>query len=373
MPMTQRERLMAFLNNEPCDRTPVWLLFPYHTTGGYADLRTLPRYKPVYDAALQTAVFLDRRRFSAPLFTPDVVQATEELTEGSDRVTRTTIRFKNVELFSESRTGPSGSRKKPFLTSDEDLDAYMSLPLECDEKRIKAALDKQIEVWRREAAEFPAYLGAMMNDIGEPIRFIYHYSDLEQFAIWSMTRDEDIRKLLDALMAGHRIIYRYLLEQDIGEVFFMVGSEMASPPLVSPETFRRWIVPYARELIEMVHSYGKKVIQHYHGQIAEILPDFLTMGPDALHTIEAPPVGNCTLTQAFDVVGGSIGLIGNIQYDEFHRLTSEQMDRAVRECLDECRGKRFMLSPTAGPYETDPPQRVIDNYLQFLRTAAEYA
>jgi uroporphyrinogen-III decarboxylase len=184
---------------------------------------------------------------------------------------------------------------------------------------------------------------------------------------------ELVEQILERLMIRHRIMYRYLLEKDVGEVFFMVGSELASPPLVSRETFNRWIVPHARELIEMIHSYGKKVIQHYHGQIGEILPDFLTMGPDALHTIEAPPVGNCTMTQAFDIVGDRIGLIGNIQYDEFHRLTPDEMDRAVRDCLDECRGKRFMLSPSAGPYEYDPPQRVADNYLQLLRTAEEYA
>lgn len=372
MPMTQRERLMAFLNNEPVDRPPVWLLFPYHPAGYYADLRSIPQYQPVFAAALESAVWLNRRNLTTPTFTPEVTTTHEELVEGEYKVVRTTMAYRDLKLTSEQRTGPSGSSRKPFLTSDDDLRAFAQFPFECDEKVITAALDPQIEVFRREEAEFPKHLGAMMNDLGEPVRHIYHSSDLEEYAVWSITMPELVQQILDKLMIRHRIMYRYLLERDVGEVFFMVGSELASPPLVSRETFRRWIVPHARELIEMIHSYGKKVIQHYHGQIGEILPDFLTMGPDALHTIEAPPVGNCTLTQAFDVVGDRIGLIGNIQYDEFHRLTPREMDRAVRECLDECRGKRFMLSPSAGPYECDPPQRVADNYLQFLRTAEEW-
>ncbi|HEY3375861.1 MAG TPA: uroporphyrinogen decarboxylase family protein, partial [Armatimonadota bacterium] len=194
-------------------------------------------------------------------------------------------------------------------------------------------------------------------------------SNLEEYAIWSLTMHDTMTRLLDRLMVRYRIIYRYLLEQRVGEVFFMVGSELASPPLVSRATFQQWVVPYSRELIALVHAYGKYVIQHYHGQIKEILPDFLTMAPDALHTIEAPPVGNCTFSEAFEIVGDRIGLIGNIQYDEFHRLTPDAMAQAVQEVLDECRGKRFMLSPTAGPYESDVTPRLHDNYLRFLETA----
>ena len=47
--------------------------------------------------------------------------------------------------------------------------------------------------------------------------------------------------------------------------------------MVSRETFQEWIVPYAKELIERIHSRGRYVIQHYHGQIRLILEDFLTM------------------------------------------------------------------------------------------------
>ncbi len=168
------------------------------------------------------------------------------------------------------------------------------------------------------------------------------------------------------------IIYQYCLERDLADVYFMVGSELASPPLVSPETFQEWIVPYARELVELVHSYGKHVIMHYHGQIKEILPYFLEMGADALHTIEAPPVGNCTLTEAFSIVQDKIVLIGNIQYDCFRSYTPREMDRAVLEVVEEVRGKRFILSPTAGPYDENVSDRLIENYLQFLRSGWEY-
>lgn len=48
------------------------------------------------------------------------------------------------------------------------------------------------------------------------------------------------------------------------------------------------------------------------------------------------------------------------------------MEQAVHDVLEECRGKRFMLSPTAGPYETEVTPRLRENYLRFLETAWRY-
>jgi uroporphyrinogen-III decarboxylase len=213
----------------------------------------------------------------------------------------------------------------------------------------------------------------MMLDLGEPINLLYHSSRLEAYAVWSLTHSDLIVDFLDRLMQQKRLVYQYFLERRLADVYFMVGSELASPPLVSPKTFQKWIVPYATELIDMVHSYHAKAIQHYHGFIKRILPDFLTMGPDALHTIEAPPTGNCTLTEAFEIVGDKIALIGNIQYDDFRRLTPPQMAEAVRAVLDEACGRRLILSPTAGPYEQSISAQMVENYLTFMRTGWEYA
>ena len=345
---------MPSWTGEPVDRTCIWLLFPYHEYGSYVDVRALPAYRPVHEAAMRHCVTLDRRNLGAPLHTPDVVETKEAgrrvLTCGETRIV-------------------AGERR--LLCSEEAIEAWLSLPVERDEARLHAALEAQLEKYLAEKADFPEDLGAMMLCLGEPIGPLYGSAQLEEFAIASMTMDEPIRRWLDAVQERLRIVYTWCLERELADVYFLVGSELAAPPLVGLETFRRWIVPYAKDLIDLVHSYGKRVIQHFHGQIRDLLPDFVAMGPDALHTIEAPPVGNCTLGQAYDAVGDTMALIGNIQYDEFRAMTPQQMTRAVHDVLDEVAGRRFILSPTAGPFDPEPSERLIENYLAFIEAGRQ--
>lgn len=371
-PVAPRERMLRALQGEPTDRVPVWLLFPYHRTGYYVDVRTHQDYRRVFDASREHGVImLNRRNLGVRMHAPEVVCGEEERTTERGPVLRRTVQYKGVQIHADDPRG-SGADGKKLLASDEDLEAFCGFPVEEDAATITAGLDAQLEGYRREQSEFPAELGAMMLDLGSPINALYFAARLEDYAVWSLTHDELIVSWLDRMMTRLELVYRYCLERELADVYFLVGSELAAPPLVSRATFQKWVVPYERRLIALVHAYGKRVIQHFHGQIHEVLPDFVTMAPDGLHTIEAPPVGNCTLSQAYEITQSRITLIGNIQYDEFRAATPSEMRRRVREVLDEVAGRRFILSPTAGPFDPRPSPALIDNYLAFIEAAAEY-
>lgn len=364
--------MFAALEGSPVDRVPIWLLFPYHRVGYYADVRTNPAYKAIFEASREAAIMLDRRGFNVPLFTPDVEHNRESGNAEGWNTTRDTLKFKDIQLYSETRRAGSEVRIRKTIDSEEDLLQYCQLPICTDRRTIFSALEKQLPQYLKEKSEFPRDYGAMMLDLGEPIGPVYSSSNLSEYPIWSVTRPDEVADLLDRLMQRYRLIYEFCLERELADVYFLVGSELASPPMVSRSTFQRWIVPYAREIIAMIHSAGKKVIQHYHGQIREVLPDFLEMAPDGLHTIEAPPTGNCTMTQAYEITGDRITLIGNIQYDCFRSYTPDEMRAAVRELIEECRGRRFILSPSAGPYEDVISESMQHNYLEFMKAGLEY-
>jgi hypothetical protein len=370
--MTNKERLFAVLNGEPVDRVPVWLLFPYHPTGYYVDIPNIPQYKPIWDAALEHTIMLNRRNMGSDLFANEVERRSEKVEENGWSINRNIIEYNGKCLISETRTKDGKTEIKKFIENEEDLELYCSLPIQTDKDMIYEEMSEKVEKYLQEKNEFPDHMGSMMLDLGEPIGALYHSASLTEYPIWSITHDDIIVDFLDRNMERFRHIYQFCLERDLADVYFLVGSELASPPMVSRTTFQKWIVPYAKELIEIIHAHGNKAIQHYHGQIKEILPDFLTMAPDALHTIEAPPIGNCTMTEAFDVVGDKMALIGNVQYDSFRSSTPEEMKKEVKHLLEECKGKRFILSPSAGPFDAEISDRMVDNYLAFIEAGVGY-
>jgi len=374
MLMTSRERLFAALKGEPTDRTPIWPLFPWHWYGSYVDARKLPHYKRIAELAEHYCITLDRRNIGAKWWPDDVTETWEKTDNAEEQTTRRTLRHKDITLWSEQGTRRGVYINKKLLDSQEDFEAICEFPVETDEKVIEAALTPQFAKYDAEKAEFPAHLGSMMLDMGEPIGQIYSNSNLEELSIASYY--EDTRAKITAFLARlneqKKIIYRRTLERDMADVYFMVGSELAAPPMVGIGAFNKWIVPFAKDLTDIIHDCGKYAIQHYHGQIKHILPGFVEMGADAVHTIESPPVGNCTISEAYDVVGERLALIGNIQYDDFRSMTRDQMRAAVNSLLDEVAGRRFILSPTAGPYDPDVNSRFIENYETFIETGWNY-
>ena len=290
----------------------------------------------------------------------------EHLVEGAATIVRHTVTWRGRSLVAEERRGPEGTTVRKLLENEEDLAFFLELPIERDARRLRDALERGLPAFLAARALFPPHLGATMLDLGEPVNPLYHNSRLDAYACWSLDHADAIQAWLDRAMERLRVIYAWTLEHRLAEIYFLVGSELASPPLLSRRTFQRWIVPYARELIAMIRAAGCRSIQHYHGQIRLILPDFVDMAPDALHTIEAPPTGNCTLSQAWEAIGDRFALIGNVQYDRFRAATPDEMRAEVRAVLAEAAGRRLILSPSAGPYEAPLSERMRDNYLAFI-------
>ena len=197
-------------------RLPIWLLFPYHKTGYYVDVRTNPCYVPIFEKSKQCAIMLDRRNPRAALFAPEVTSASEKFEQDGWKVDRWTLSCNGRQLVSETRTRGDERIVKKLLESEEDLDLLLTFPINNDPACIAAELDRQAPQYLAEKAEFPPDYGSMMLDLGEPISFLYRNSNLEEFALWSLMCSRKVEQFLDAAMENYRHVYRYCLERRLG-------------------------------------------------------------------------------------------------------------------------------------------------------------
>jgi uroporphyrinogen-III decarboxylase len=116
-------------------------------------------------------------------------------------------------------------------------------------------------------------------------------------------------------------------------------------------------------------SYGKKSIIHCHGKIGRVLQYFKTIGMDALHPLEAPPMGDTTLQKAREILGKDTVFIGNIQYgDLFFGHTEEEIESMALDIIADSHKGPIIMAVTGSPTVDPLPSPAERNYLRIIET-----
>ena len=364
--MNSRERLTRLLNGQEIDRIPIWLLAPFHRIGCYTDIYNNASYKKVVEYIGKYCDTFDRRWYELGFCrnaNPGIILNSEKRKIGANSADVTTMNYKDLTLAKYISKGADGTKVKFFVEDIDQLEDILNIPYVPPQPDVSAYFTEKAELGNR---------GLMMVDIGDPLVDLYNLMSAEDFSMFSLTEYDKILQFTDEIYRRCLENYKYLLDRDVGEVFFIVGAEFAGPPLVSPNKFNELSVRYVKGIVDLVRKYGKKSIVHYHGNLKQVLPGMKEINPDGLHTIEAPPIGDCTITQAREVLGNDMVLIGNVQYDDLVRKSGDEIEAMVYEAIEQGKGGRFILSPSAGPYEDVITPKTTDNYIRFIEAGLKY-
>ncbi len=76
------------------------------------------------------------------------------------------------------------------------------------------------------------------------------------------------------------------------DVYFF-GNDFGSQKglLISPNMFRRFILPHMRRLVDHAKKFGLKVMIHSCGGVSEVIPDFIDIGIDGFHPFQVEALG----------------------------------------------------------------------------------
>ena len=209
--------------------------------------------------------------------------------------------------------------------------------------------------------------------IPDPICVICAAVDREQFLIWCL---EKLDMVLEMMGVIYRRMLRWLetiLSHCSGDVFWIYGPEYVLPPLLAPRYFDILVAQFDAPLVELIHRHGCLVNMHSHGKVGKFLEKFADLGIDALDVLEPPPQGDVDLADAKGRIGDRVCLIGNIQYDDLERRTSEEVREMARRCIDAAaEGGGFILAPTASPYTSPCSKRLTDNCISLIQAAHKF-
>jgi uroporphyrinogen decarboxylase len=115
--------------------------------------------------------------------------------------------------------------------------------------------------------------------------------------------------------------------------------------LVSPELFKKFILPGFKKNVELAKKYGKKVMLHSCGSIHRIIPLLIDIGVDALHPLQARAAGMDAVSLAKQFKG-KIAFVGGVDtQDLLVNATPAKVKDEVRR-LKDIFGANFVISPS---------------------------
>ncbi len=134
--------------------------------------------------------------------------------------------------------------------------------------------------------------------------------------------------------------------------------------MISPEMFRKFVMPGFKRIIEVGKKYNKKILLHSCGSIYRIIPDLIDAGVDAIHPIQAQAVGMSA--DNLKQFKNDLAFVGGIDAQSFFvNATPEEMTREV-ERVRSILGPNIVISPS---HERILPNVPVENVLAMARAA----
>ena len=333
--MNSKERFLATIERKPVDRPACWLGMPTPTAiPGLCDFYGVKTFNE-----LKIACGDDFYAVEVPYKSPTcsaLYAAFDWYMNGS-----------NVDT--EHRT----------LTADgcfahcEDLDDVLAVnfpwpdpelyidPAECARLVAEAPDDKVVigMAWCCHFQDFCAAFGmqtALMNMVSEPE--MVHYVD-------------------EKIVSFYEKALHIFLDNTKGRVdAVLIGDDLGSQRglMISPELIKEFVIPGAKRLIDIIHSYGAKVIYHSCGSVVDAIPLLIEAGVDAVHPIQALAAGMQpdNLKAKFD---GQVSFCGGV--DTQNLLPNGTPDQVMAK-VKELRGyfpTGLIVSPSHEAIQNDVP------------------
>jgi len=222
-------------------------------------------------------------------------------------------------------------------------------PEEC--KRLALILKAINRVSQSASAKMP-----VISNSTAPLTSAAKMIGLENLAKKMVTDPDFVLSVLDKV-TDFIISFAHALVRAGAQIIF-IADPVASPALISPKMFKRFVVPSLKRLIETISC---PVILHICGDIYPILQDMIETGPDILSLDQC-----VNLKEARHQMGKEMFLGGNIDPGAvlFEKIP-EQVAEASWQCCMEGGPENFILMPGC----TIVPGTPIDNIRAMMNVA----
>jgi uroporphyrinogen decarboxylase len=168
---------------------------------------------------------------------------------------------------------------------------------------------------------------------------------------------------------GSRLLRYYELCAFYPTVGALIGNDdwgFKSQTMLSPTQMRRYVFPWYRRIVQVIHDAGKPAILHSCGCLAAVMEDIIEdMRFDARHSYEdaIEPV-----EEAYERWGARLAILGGIDVDFIVRSAPEDITRRSRAILERSAARGGYALGTGNSVPEYVPD---EHYFAMIRAALE--
>jgi hypothetical protein len=249
----------------------------------------------------------------------------------------------------------------------EDVEKLLSVPYRFDPPDAS-----EFEAFRQHRAEMGdlAVGGAGVNSMVAMLCGIMHY---QQVLEWLLLEPDLIKLLADTWLerVGEKV--DFMLSQGVGPFWHFNGVERAAPPMMSPQQWDQWVVPYDGEIMRRIKAADPeaRIHVHCHARVRTLLDSFVEMGVDSTDPVEPPPQGNADIAEVKQTYDGRLVFLGNIEFLAIESLQPDEVEALVRRAIEAGGKKNVILTPSSTPHSR-PSDLCLANTERYIEAGLKY-
>ncbi len=155
---------------------------------------------------------------------------------------------------------------------------------------------------------------------------------------------------------------------DLVQIFFF-GNDFGSQKslLISPDSFKKFVLPGMRRLIDIGKKYNKKVLFHSCGAVSKVIPLLIEAGIDGLHPLQTQAKGMDAVSLARNYKG-QLAFVGGVDTQNLLVKGSPGQVKAEIKKIKKILGPNLVVSPS---HEAILPNIPLENVLAMAKAACE--
>ncbi|MBS3970549.1 MAG: hypothetical protein KGZ94_10615 [Clostridia bacterium] len=152
-----------------------------------------------------------------------------------------------------------------------------------------------------------------------------------------------------------------------------VQGNIANSALIGEEYFKSFILPYEKQVVDVIKNAGKYALYHNCGKAKILQKSYAEMGIDIWETVAGPPQGDNSLAEAKRLIGDRVILSGNLDQVNFLKKASlEEIDREVTRIINIGKPGGKYIFACSDYLEKDTPIENIKTVIEVAKREGKY-